>query len=153
MPELEVATFIESFRALREKLLRNLESLSPSALNWKPPAPDTNSAFVLATHLIGSEKFWFWQVIAGNEIHRDRQAEFAAQGTDASLFRQELAQLEKASEAILNGLSESDLASPRHTRYGDRSVRWCILHMHEHYAEHNAHIELTRQLWEFHQAH
>lgn len=153
MSQPEVADYVASLRALREKLLKNLESLSPEALNWKPPAPDTNSPFVLATHLIGSEKSWYWQTIGGKEIRRDRDAEFVARGADASQFRAEYARLAQTSEAILLALTESDLASTRKTNYGERSVRWCILHMLEHYAEHNAHIELTRQLWEFHQGH
>jgi hypothetical protein len=26
-------------------------------------------------------------------------------------------------------------------------VRWCILHVIEHYAQHLGHMQLTRQLW------
>lgn len=146
----EVESYIEKFRELRAELLKQLESLPAEALNWKPAAPDTNSVYVIATHLLGSEKFWIHQIIGGIDIQRQRDAEFVARGDDASVLRAELDAIATRSESILRNLSNAELDALRSTNphYGNRSTRWCILHTHEHYARHLGHIELTRQLWE-----
>src|SRR5579864_550676 len=63
-----------------------LQELPGEALNWQP-GPAMNSLYVLITHLLGSE-YYLLSAAAGAAIDRDREAEFRAQGADATgLYR------------------------------------------------------------------
>ncbi len=145
----EMQTYIERLREIRKNMFQAMDGLSAAGLNWKPTRRETNSAFVLATHLLGSEKHWIHRVVGGREIQRDRDAEFRARGKDASGFRDPFDAAARESEAILSRLSAADLDATRETsNYGKITVRWCILHVLEHYAEHVGQMTLTRQMWE-----
>ena len=144
----EVQTYIERLRALRGKTLEALEGEGARELNWKPTKKDTNSLFVLATHLVGSERHWIQRVVGGRALERDRDAEFRARGTEATNFRTTFDDNARASEEILARLSDADLNAIRETsNYGAVSVRWCIVHLIEHFSEHVGHMQLTRQMW------
>ena len=145
----ETQTYIERLRALRADLFKAMDGLDARGLNWKPTRRDTNSAFVLATHLVGSERHWIHRTVGGRAMTRDRDAEFRARGKDTQELRETFAALARESEAILAPLSAADLDAPRETpNYGKVSARWVVVHMIEHYAEHVGHVALTRQVWE-----
>ena len=147
LPEVEL--YLARLSALRNDTLKTMEGASAGVLNWKPTARETNSMFVLATHLLGSERHWIHRVVGGLTIARDRDAEFRARGKDAENFRGEYAALAQASAEILARLSEAELSAPRVTpNYGTVSARWAIVHLIEHYAEHAGQMSLTRQVWE-----
>lgn len=145
----EVQTHSERLRELRGQVLHTLEGLGADALNWKPLPADTNSVFVLVTHLLGAERHWLHEVVGQRKIERDRDAEFCARGEDTAALRAAYDVTARASEEILTRLAASDMDALRDAgHYGSRTVRWSILHMIEHYCEHLAQMRLTRQLWE-----
>ncbi len=144
----EVEGYIQQLRQLRAEMLKWCEGLPPEGLNWTPPVKDTNSIYVLATHVAGSEAWWLHQIVGGIDVKRDRPAEFAAVGDDLALLKWRFDSVAQQSETILRGLSEAGLRSERSTTYGQRSVQWCILHVAEHLSRHIGHAELTRQWWE-----
>jgi uncharacterized damage-inducible protein DinB len=145
----ETQTYIDRLRVMRKDMFKAMDGLNAAGLNWKPTRRETNSAFILATHLLGSEKHWIHHVVDGREIQRDRDAEFRARGNDASSLRDPCDALARESEAILSRLASADWDATRETKnYGTISVRWCVLHLLEHYAEHVGQISLTRQVWE-----
>ena len=144
----ETLGYIEHLRQLHAELARLLEGLPAEALNWKPPVKDTNSPYVLATHIAGSEANWIHQTIGGIDVQRNRDAEFVASGDSVDALMRRLAAVAATSEGILAGLSAADLDAVRPSRHGERSVRYCILHVVEHTSRHVGQIELTKQLWE-----
>ncbi len=144
----ESQTYIERLYELRASTLKTLDGLDADGLNWKPTRKDTNSIFVLATHLIGSERGWIHQVVGQRAVERDRAAEFRARGASADAIRESFDAVARTSEEILSQLTPADLEAERTGNYGLRSVRWCILHMIEHYSEHFGQMSLTRQLWQ-----
>ncbi|MBI3537191.1 MAG: DUF664 domain-containing protein [Chloroflexi bacterium] len=145
----EVETYVARLRDLRQKTLAALEGMNQSALNWKPLRQDTNSPFVLATHLIGSERHWIQRVVGQRTITRDRDAEFRARGDSLDALRAEYGETARVSEEILARLTDAELNASRVTpNYGTVSARWSVLHMIEHYSEHVGQIQLTRQMWE-----
>ena len=144
----EVEGYISSLRDLRDEMLKHIAALEPDALNWKPPAADTNSIYVLATHVAGSERFWIQQVVGGTDIMRDRPSEFVASGTDSVSLRRTIEEVGRQSESLLRSLAEADLRGMRGSPPDEHSVQWCILHVIEHLSRHVGHVELTRQLWE-----
>jgi len=48
---------------------------------------------------------------------------------------------------VLSSLTEAQLDENRKWQDQMVSVRWCILHVIEHTAQHIGHMQLTRQLW------
>ncbi len=144
----EYESYILSLREIHKDILELCKDLPAEALNWKPPAADTNSIFALVTHIAGSEAFWIQQVIAGIDVGRDRKAEFYAGGSDLTALEQRLAAVGEHSEAVLRGLSQADGAIVHDTPLGRFDTRACILHTISHSSIHIGHIQLTRQLWE-----
>jgi uncharacterized damage-inducible protein DinB len=143
----EIQTLIERFRDMRGIMFKTMDGLNSDGLNWKPTRRDTNSLFVQATHLAGSERHWIHHVIGKQTIQRDRPAEFRARGDDIAALRATFAEIAPVSEAILKQLSTADLDAVRETNHGPSSLRWCVLHLLEHYAEHVGQMSLTRQVW------
>lgn len=142
-----LAQFEEIHRDLRG-LVRDLPA---EALNWTP-GPETNSIYVLVTHLLGSEQFWVGAAV-GRTIERDREAEFRVHGADAA----ELPRLIDAAEAhlreLLPYLTYGTLCRTFTWRDTPHSGAWCLLHAIEHAGQHHGHVALTRQLWQFAQQH
>ena len=145
-------------RYLRERIaaiVEALDGLSEEELNRAPDLPGTSSPYVIATHVLGSTRGWVLGIVCGQDLRRDRPAEFSARGTFAEL-----------SEAArtLSGDIESALASldpaMLDERYTPPKELWGasepyeimrrdgLAHMLEHGGLHLGHIHMTRQLLE-----
>ncbi len=146
-----IQLYTDQLKQLRTRLKEAVQGMSQEELNWAPAVPETNSPYVLAFHLPGSESMWFHQVIGGMEISRNREAEFTASGGAAALIER-IDKVAATSADVLGKLTAADLDQP-HTnpsQPGSEPVtaRWCIVHMIEHYSEHLGHLELTKQMYE-----
>ena len=82
---------IESFRGrlLREldRVVKALDGLDGAAVNWKPPAANANTLNVLARHTFGAALDHVVRQVAGKQITRSRDAEFAATGATDDIPR------------------------------------------------------------------
>jgi len=108
---------------------------------------EANSLYVLAVHSLGAERRWIHGVVGQRKIERDREAEFRARGDDLPALRALYDAVTRDSEEVLARLVASDLDAVR-PEPQPHPVRWCILHIVEHYNEHLGQMRLTRQLWE-----
>ncbi len=149
--EIEVQGYLTEFGILRGQVGEAIRGMNDEAANWRPLPEGTNSIYAILSHLIGSQDHWVRQVISGEAVQRDREAEFRASGRLAEI----MSRWEKAclkTEATLKKLSLAQLAEIRtvsgHPEWGTITVRWCILHVISHLATHLGHIQLTRQMWE-----
>ncbi len=147
----EIEGYLALLEDLRGQVKKGLEGLDREALDWRP-LPEkgdlsTNSLGAIATHLAGSETYWMKEVIAGQPIHRDREAEFTAKGTGVTELQAKLDEAARATKEALTSLPPSQLDEERKFRDRKVTVRWGILHVIEHTATHLGHIQLTRQLW------
>src|SRR4051794_35795658 len=86
----ELDNYIDFVKQIEKQALEVLDGLPPEALNWRPlpeaPGVDahaTNSLAVMAAHLAGSMRHWVGEVAGGRPAHRDRDAEFRAQASQA----------------------------------------------------------------------
>lgn len=146
----EVQGYLAELRILKQQILDASRGLNEEAANWRPLPKDSNSIYAILCHVIGSDNFWVRQIICGEAIDRDREAEFRASGPiSAVLDRWE--KVSKANERVLSQLNSSQLGEtrtvPAHPELSFVTVRWCILHLISHYATHLGHVQLTRQLW------
>ena len=144
----EIETYIEALRSLRAEALQFVDVNDAAALNWTPPAPETNTTYQLLTHMTGSEAWWIQEIIGGADVHRDREAEFAVTGDDIAALKARYEAVAVRSEEVLRGLTGTDLSAMREALSGRHSVRWCLVHVIEHTARHVGHIELTSQMYQ-----
>ncbi len=126
----------------REIMIWKIEDLDETQARWRP-TEHGNSLLNLIVHLTGVEWSWSEQVIAGNEVDRDRDAEFReldATGVRASIdaYRAAAARTNE----IARGLNPEDPCA------GEKgfSVRWVLTHLVEETARHAGHADITREL-------
>jgi hypothetical protein len=127
--------------------VKTSEGLPPEALDLSPK-PGVNSITVLIVHLTGSQKFLFGEVIGGQDVHRDRDAEFLAKGIPADALIQRLNDSLEFVAGVLEGLTTADLERRCMFRTREVTVGWVIGHSLKHTATHLGHIQVMRDLWE-----
>lgn len=120
-----------------------LQELPGEALTWHP-GPQMNSLYVLITHLLGAEHYLV-SAAAGAVIERDREAEFRAQGADASGLYRLLDAADEQCRTFLTQITPETLSAPVG---GRRTGASYLLRAVAHGGEHWGQALLTRQLWE-----
>jgi uncharacterized damage-inducible protein DinB len=147
----EIENYLAVLQDLRGQVKKLLQGLDGEALDWQPIQEKgelaTNSMTAMAVHLAGSENFWIKEIIGGQPIQRNRDAEFASKGAGASELIARLDASGKDTEKVLPSLTAANLEETRKFRDRTVTVRWAILHVIEHTAMHIGHMQLTRQLW------
>jgi uncharacterized damage-inducible protein DinB len=131
-----------------------LRPLGDDELNWTPPAPDTNSIAAMTIHICGSLDSWLSRVV-GEQVERDRDAEFHARATAGALVeRVERCRVDtRRRMAALEGRDLSGTMSVRRNagahagQMQDVSLAWCVEHAIIHAGEHWGQIQLTHQLY------
>ncbi len=150
----ETAAYANVLAQLARDIIAQLEGLSDDELNHPVPLPEANTIAAIATHAVGAGEYWTLVLLGGQDIPRDRPAEFRAVGHGPDL----IARYERwvaALRELLADLPEAALgplpnppAGRRLAAIGDAPItgRDCLLHAIEHTATHLGHIQLTRQL-------
>lgn len=150
----ELTLYLNQLKLCFERFGEVLDGLTEAQLNWKPPAPGTNSIFVIATHMLGNAHGWVLGICCGQPIDRDREAEFRASGPNAAPLiarAHELSgQIERAL-AELGPASLDDLREPRQRLWGAGTAepvtgRQALMHAIDHFSIHTGQIQITRDL-------
>jgi len=136
---------LNNLQELHNDVANALEGLTPEALDWSPKL-GVNSITVLIVHLTGSQRFLFGEVIGGQDIHRDREAEFRAKGLAPDELKQRLSDNVTYIIDVLEPLTLADLESKRMFRTREVTVGWVIGHALKHTATHLGHIQVMRDL-------
>jgi hypothetical protein len=89
-----------------------VESLTDEQIWWRPN-PSSNSTGNIVLHLNGNVRQWLVDSFSRREDHRDRPAEFSAEGglTGAELLARLGATIDEAL-AVLDRLTEAELTAP-----------------------------------------
>jgi hypothetical protein len=129
------------------RVLSALDGLGADELNWRPPAPETNSLLVLATHIVGNFEETLLGVLCGQPHARDRDAEFAAADATADALVARWSRLRAELAERLPTLADAELDEVRqHPRRGPVTGHDILIITARHAAEHAGQAELTRQL-------
>jgi len=136
---------LDDIKIANDELRKAIDGLTAEALNWSPASDDANSLFVLATHMIGAQRFTV-SVAAGLITERDRSSEFMAQGVSSSPLLQALRKAELDEEGWLSSIQMESLALPRSLAGRDLTTAGCLTLILRHMGEHAGHASLTRQL-------
>lgn len=143
----EVASIWRFIDRALERLVASLDGLSEEDLNWRPTAAETNSLHVLAVHTLGNVEENVLEILCGQPVGRDRDAEFAAQSTAAGPVRERWLTLQGRAQGCLADLPSTALDREyTHPRRGTISGRDVLLIAATHAAEHAGQAELTRDL-------
>jgi len=150
----ELALYATQLKRLLDRLCATIEGLEEAQLNWRPPAPEANSIYVIATHLLGNAEAWVLGIACGQPIQRDRPAEFRATGPSAARLvtraRQLARRIDEALAALPAGVLD-EARQPPQSLWGAGTaepvtVREALMHVIEHACTHLGHIDVTRDL-------
>ena len=143
----ESQAYLERLDYLRNAFKEEIRDMTPEELAWKPLDEDTNSAYVLATHVAGTEAYHIHQLVGGIDVGRNRDAEFAAGGMDPSRLERLLDETGETTRQVLSNATTAHLDETFDYRGQPVSRRWAVLHTLEHIGQHLGHLTLTRQLY------
>ena len=143
----EIVAFATPICTAIERILRCLEGQDAQGLNWRPPAEATNSLYALAFHAMGSAEGFILGLLGGEQIVRDRDAEFLASGDSAEPLSARWASLRPRLRSALDTMPPAMLDETfTHPRIGTMTGRAFLILVAQHMAEHAGHAELTRDL-------
>lgn len=145
-PHSEGEQFLFALRRNMEGVLRILDSVPQEALAWQPPFPNANTFGALAVHTVASAEWWILACIRGDEIARDRDAEFHAT-TTAPEIRQRFEAWYAATDDLIREQPPEWFGQLSHHFAGDRTNRRCLMHSVEHLAQHFGQMEIMGDLW------
>ncbi|GCE51364.1 DinB family protein [Thermosporothrix hazakensis] len=147
IPSREASLFCHSILSSLDRLVKCLDGLNENQLNWRPPAPNTNSLYALVVHTLAHTEESLLLTLFDQPSQRDREQEFQAKGQSAdALIAQWQSLRERLQQTLLN-LSADDLERKHlHPRRGYITGLDILLIVATHIAEHVGHAELTRDL-------
>lgn len=144
------AEFLSYINGALDGMVQIIETLGDERINLRPNnMSNTNSPFVILTHCVGLTRYFIGAVLAGRQVHRDRDAEFRAQGTVAEI-RQAVRELQQQiAEDIKHVRGDQPPAFPETLRQPNMRT-WTqgrfLLQCYKELAQHHGHMELTRDV-------
>lgn len=129
------------------RLIAMVEDLPDAILDWRPPAPETNSIFALAVHTMANTHENLAGTLCGKPIPRDHRAEFSATTASREAMLARWQQQRHEIAQALSVLPSAALDTPiDHPRRGAVLGLDILLIVARHTAEHLGQAELTRDL-------
>ncbi len=143
----EVGSFWRFTLRSLDGFMEIVESLTVDELNWRPPAPDSNTIYALTAHTLGNVRMHVFRVLLGQTIDRERDGEFRSVADASNVPIPAWPALRAEVEAALGELPPEAMdRSFDHPVFGPLTGREVLMVMMRHTAEHLGHVELTRDL-------
>lgn len=99
-------------------------------------------------HITGAEQFWVGELLGKRTINRNRDAEFQFVAENATALQQRITETDTMIREVLETVDPARLDESVELRGHTLTLRWGVIHMIEHTAQHLGHIQLTIQLWQ-----
>jgi uncharacterized damage-inducible protein DinB len=145
----ERSTLLEYLRAYRLTLEMKCADLTPEQMAQRSVPPSTMSLLGLVRHLADVERYWFRQVMAGEDVPKLYPAELESwHGAQAEAqVVDEAWDAWRAEVTFADALiATSDLSADGTMRDGKTlQLREVLVHMIEEYARHCGHADLIRE--------
>lgn len=146
-PNRELAAYAGFICRSIDRIVACLAGLDAEQLNWRPPAPQTNSLYILAIHTMANAEENILGTLCGQTIMREREDEFTAKGTSAADAETYWHDLRERLAIALRRLDPAELEREiHHPRRGSLTGREILIVVARHAAEHMGQAELTRDL-------
>ena len=150
----EIGLYAKKLTNLLEALADAIEGLDEAQLNWQPAVPESNSIYVIASHILGNLEAWALGIACEQAVERDRAAEFRAAGPNAEPLVAQSRELSRRIDEALSALAASDLDVVREPSAALRgvgtpeplTVREALMVTFEHGTKHLGHLDITRDL-------
>lgn len=135
----------------RETLLWKCSGLTGDQLALRPISTSSMSLLGLIRHLTDVERYWFRDVVGGEEVESfywgqpDRDSDFDDLGAEGA-ERDFVAYLEELDRCrAIHTSADLDAIAVDRDNGDQNSVRWVMIHLIEEYARHNGHADLFRE--------
>ena len=148
--DVETQGLLAELSNIHQRTKAAVEKLGDDGVNWQPPAPGTNPAAVIVSHMCGSEAAWVGEYVGGVPAHRDRAAEFQSPQKTVKGLTVVVDRAQASSQTAISkhtSVSLNKLAATGRPEFKG-TLRDCVLHALTHESEHVGHLELTLQLWQ-----
>jgi len=143
----EVNSFWRYIGSSLDRFMSMVDELTLEQLNWRPPAPDANSIYVLAIHTLANVRANVLQTLCGQPMERYRASEFLSVASKLNVPIPFWLSLRGELVTALSAVpSEAMDQVFEHPGRGAVSGREVLLIVARHTAEHLGHAELTRDL-------
>jgi hypothetical protein len=142
-----IETFWKNLCASLDRIEDVVADCSIEQLNWRPPAPETNSIYVLAVHSLGHLRQGIIGVLGEGSQERVRDAEFRAVATTQNVPMPGWTETRQLMETTLARLGPDVLDRVYEpVNRAPMSGLALLMLMTRHTALHEGHAELTRDL-------
>ncbi len=143
----EAGSFCRFLSQTLDQFVQVMDGLSVEELNWRPSAPDANSIYVLASHTLGNVRWSTLELLGGQQVHRDREAEFQSIADASNASMPAWPALRTELEGVMTRLAAEAMDKRiAHPIFGDLSGREVLIVVIRHAAEHLGHAQVTRDL-------
>jgi hypothetical protein len=147
MPDPTIEAAREIFDESVDHLREAIEGLASEDLAWRPAGEESNPITVLAVHGMHSSRWWL-TIARGLPLpERDRPSEFVAESASDSELLSFVDEMAAECRSRLDPGEAFDPTPIRELPEGESATAaWALLHALEHFREHVAQAQLTRQL-------
>ena len=129
------------------KIRAAVESLPVDRLWWRPNE-QANSVGNLLLHLSGNLRQWIISGVGGVPDVRKRNMEFAARGGGSAIQMLDmLGTTLREADAVLRGLTPTELMERRSIQGRDTTVMEAVYHVVEHFGSHTGQIILVAKMF------
>lgn len=145
----QIAAFLDVAAETLDTIERVLADLDDVTVNAVPDAPGVNSVFALVTHVGGALGYWGGSLMAGEDIPRDRSAEFHATGTvdeARAIVTRLRADLPRWAAVAAVGIRNPAATGTTRSNAAVATPEWVLTHMLRELTQHTGHMEICRDL-------
>ncbi|KXP09430.1 hypothetical protein AXK57_11100 [Tsukamurella pulmonis] len=145
----QIAAFLDVAAETLDTVERVLGDLDDETVNGAPPVPGVNSVFALITHVGGALGYWGGSLMAGEDIPRDRAAEFHARGTvdeARAIVARLRTDLPRWAAVAATGIRNPTATGTTRRNAAEATPEWVLTHMLRELTQHTGHMEICRDV-------
>lgn len=143
----ETSAVLTTLEGLWAEIRQILQGVEADGLAYVPGTA-SNSLAVIARHVAGSQEWWIGETLGGQDVHRDRDAEFIAADLDLDGILGQLDESCNVVREVLQAVTADMLEETRTYQQQQVTVHWILCRVLSHVSLHVGHMHITRQLWD-----
>lgn len=145
----QIAAFLQVSGETLDTIDGVLDDCDDVTVNATPGIPGVNSVFALVTHIGGALGYWGGSLLAGEEIPRDRSAEFRARGTveqARAIVAALRTDLPRWAPVAATGIRNRNATGTTRADAATVTEEWVLTHMLRELTQHTGHMQICRDI-------